>query len=58
MRGVGLGGRGIEQKGKGLMDMDNSVLIAGGEGGIKRLHGKGKCTIILLNTETVGKVLE
>ena len=40
------------------MDMDNSVLIAGGEGGIKRLHGKGKCTIILLNTETVGKVLE
>ena len=40
------------------MDMDNSVLIAGGEGGIKRLHGKGKCTIILLNTETVRKVLE
>ena len=40
------------------MDMDNSVLIAGGEGGIKRLHGKGKCTIILLNTERVGKVLE
>ena len=40
------------------MDMDYSVLIAGGEGGIKGLHGKGKCTIILLNTETVGKVLE
>ena len=40
------------------MDMDNSVLIAGGEGGIKGLHGKGKCTIILLNTERVGKVLE
>ena len=40
------------------MDMDNSVLIAGVEGGIKGLHGKGKCTIILLNTERRGKVLE
>ena len=32
-RGGGrLGGGGIEQKGKGLMDMDNSVVIAGGRG--------------------------
>ena len=28
----GLGGKGIEQKGKGLMDMDNSGVIAGGRG--------------------------
>ena len=28
----GLGGGEIEQKGKGLMDMDNSVVIAGGRG--------------------------
>ena len=30
--GSTLGGRGIEQKEKGVMDMDNSVVIAGGRG--------------------------
>ena len=33
-------GGGIEQKVKGLMDMDSSVLIAGG--GISGLNGNGK----------------
>ena len=37
-------GGGIKQKEKGLMDMDNSVVIAGGEG-IRGLNGNGKNTI-------------
>ena len=38
-------GRGIEQKKKkGLMDMDNSVVTAGG-GGIRGLNDNGKNTI-------------
>ena len=40
-RGEALGGGGIEQKGKGLMDMDTSVLIAGGEE-YKGINGNGK----------------
>ena len=39
---VGLGGGGIEQKEKGLVDVDNSVVIAGGGGGIRGLNGSGK----------------
>ena len=38
--GGGWGG-GIEQKGKGLMDMDNSVVIIGARG-IRGLNGNGK----------------
>ena len=34
--------RGIKQKGKRLMDIDNSVVSAGGEGDIRRLTGNGK----------------
>ena len=30
------------KNGKGLMDMDNSVGIAGGERGIRGLNGSGK----------------
>ena len=37
-------GGGIKQKEKGLMDMDNSVVIAGGED-IRGLNGNGKNTI-------------
>ena len=33
---------GIEPKEKCLMDKDNSVVIAGGEGVIKGLNGNGK----------------
>ena len=36
-----VGGRGTEQKGKGLMDMDNSVVIAE-EGGIWGINDKRK----------------
>ena len=39
--GEACGGGGIEQKGKGLMDMDTSVLIAGGEE-YKGINGNGK----------------
>ena len=35
---------GLNRKEKGLMDMDNSVVIAG-EGGIKGKNGNGKNTI-------------
>ena len=38
---VELGGGGIEQKGKRLMDMDNSVVIVG-KGSKKGLNGKEK----------------
>ena len=31
----------MEQKGKGLMHMDNSVLIVGGQGEIRDLNGNG-----------------
>ena len=41
--GVRLGDRGTEQKEKGLMDMDNSVVVAGGRGdGYKGLNGNVK----------------
>ena len=33
---------GLSKKEKGLMDMDNSVLVAGGKRGIRRLNGNGK----------------
>ena len=38
---------GLSKKGKGLMDMDNSVVIAGGggEGSIRGLKGNGKNTL-------------
>ena len=36
---------GLSKKEKGLMDVDNSVVIAGGEGGIRGLNGNGKNTI-------------
>ena len=35
---------GLGKKGKGLLDMDNSVVIDGG-GGIRGLNGNGKNTI-------------
>ena len=38
---AGVGGGGFEQKEKGLMDMDNSVLLRGEEG-IKGLNGNRK----------------
>ena len=37
-----LGGGGMEQRGKRLMDMDNNVVIAGGERGIRGLNANGK----------------
>ena len=41
--GGALEGGGIEQKEKGLMDMDNSVVVAGGRGdGYKGLNGNVK----------------
>ena len=40
--GVRLGGRGTEQKRKRTMVMDNSVVIAGGQGGIRGLKGNVK----------------
>ena len=36
---------GLSKKEKGLMDMDNSVVIAGREVGIRGLNGNGKNTI-------------
>ena len=33
------------QKRKGLIDMDNSAVIAGGEGAVRVLNGNGKNTI-------------
>ena len=36
---------GLSKKEKGLMDVDNSVVIAGGEGGIRGLNVNGKNTI-------------
>ena len=33
---------GLNKKEKGLMDMDNSVVTAGGQGGIRGLNGNGK----------------
>ena len=37
----GYGVEGSSKKGKGLMDMDNSVVIVGGEG-IRGINGNGK----------------
>ena len=42
--GGGEGVEGLSKKQKGLMDMDNSVVIAGG-GGIRGLKGNRKNTI-------------
>ena len=33
---------GLSKKEKGLMDMDNSVMTTGGEGGMRGLNGNGK----------------
>ena len=33
---------GLSKKEKGLMDMDNSVVILGGEGSIRELNGNGR----------------
>ena len=44
MTAIGRGGKrveGLSKKEKGLMDMDNSVVVAGG-GGIRELNGDGK----------------
>ena len=35
----------LSKKEKGLMDMDNSIVIAGDGGSIRRLNGNGKNTI-------------
>ena len=35
--------QGLSKKEKRLMDMDNRVVIAGGEQGIRGLSGSGKC---------------
>ena len=40
--GVQLGGGGMEEKVKRLMDTDNGVVIAGGEGSIKVINGNRK----------------
>ena len=40
---------GLSKKEKGLMDMDNSVVAAGG-GGYRRLNGNGK-NIIMIKLE-------
>ena len=40
-----LGGGGFEQK-KGIMDMDNSVVIAWGRNGIRGINGNGKKHVI------------
>ena len=40
--GVEFRGGGIEQKGKGLMDVDCSVVVTGGWGGIRGLNAHGK----------------
>ena len=36
---------GLSKKEKGLMDMDNSMVIPSGERGIRELKGNGKNTI-------------
>ena len=36
---------GLSKQEKGLMDMDNNVVIAGWERGIRGLNGNGKNTI-------------
>ena len=36
---------GLSKVGKGLMDTDNRVVIAGGEGSVRGLNGNGKNTI-------------
>ena len=36
---------GLSKKDKGLMDVDNSVVIAGGKRGIREINGNGKNTI-------------
>ena len=33
---------GLRKKEKALMDMDNSMAIAGGKGGVSRVNGNGK----------------
>ena len=40
--GRGEGMEGLNKKEKGLMDMDNSGVIAGGEGGARGLNGNRK----------------
>ena len=40
-----LGDGGTEQRGKGLTDMGNNVVIAGGREGIRGLIGNGKNTV-------------
>ena len=40
--------KGLSKKEKGLMDMDNSVVIPGGAGRYKVIDGNGKNTIIFL----------
>ena len=37
--------KGLSKKEKGLMDVDNSVVTAGGEESIRGLNGNGKNTI-------------
>ena len=46
----------MNKKEKGLMDLDNSVVIAGGEGGIRGLNSNGKNTmkITFLKKTTLG----
>ena len=39
---MGLEGRGWSKKDKGPVDMNNSVVIVGGKGGIRGLNGNGK----------------
>ena len=39
---------GLSEKEKGLMDVDNSVVIAGAGGGFKVLNGNGKNIIKIL----------
>ena len=41
-RGEPEGVEGLSKKEKGLMDVDNCVVIAGEEGGIRGLNGNGK----------------
>ena len=39
---------GLSKKGKGFMDMENSVVIAGGRGDIRGLNDNGKNTIKII----------
>ena len=41
-KGRRLGVEGSSEREKGLMDMDNQVVIAGGEGCLRGLNGNGK----------------